>query len=54
MRTGEKRLLGLVNKTERVEQGNQVDEIFHNMVIDYRRDFEHFMRLLGSSADSDS
>ena len=54
VRTGEKRLLGLVNKTERVEQGNQVDEIFHNMVIDYRRAFEHFMRLLDSSADSDS
>jgi hypothetical protein len=47
--TGEKRLLGLVEKTKMVDSGEYaVDAVFNKMIDDYRRAHTRFLGLLES------
>lgn len=44
--TGEKRLFGILNVTQSIEVGHEVDEIFAKMIEDYFKAYERFLGLL--------
>lgn len=44
--TGEKTFLGLIDRTEAVESGHEVDGTFREMISDYWKAFSRFCELL--------
>lgn len=44
--TGERHLFGLRERKELVEAGYEVDEVFKDMLADYRRAFARFLSML--------
>ena len=46
--TGEKTLFGLIEKTQKVEDGFKVDSIFESMLDDYLKTYSKFLELLNS------
>jgi hypothetical protein len=44
--TGEKHFFGLLGKTESIESGYEVDEVFKQMIEDYRKAYSRFLELL--------
>lgn len=46
--TGEKTLFGLIEKTQKVEDGFKVDSIFVSMLDDYLKTYSKFLELLNS------